>query len=280
MSEQENMILHYSQTPVWVDELTDISDFQARLMGYINTFENITGVAFPSNGRIAKKFHKKVGSVQNALSDLYKKGYVTSTLVYKEDSQEIDKRYLKLIRPSKVVETPPLNNGNPTIKKLQPYNLEVKDNILINKSINKRTLSPAEPNTPPPNITIAKKALEYFNKTSDSKFNSNASKNTKPIIARLNEGFTPNDLKTVIDLAAKNWGGKEKYRKWYRPETLFNGRFDDRLTGHYKWQFLDDRHGIIQKETLINYNGIHQNENSEASAQIKESRKDWEEYFK
>lgn len=93
---EEQDIQYFTQIPAWVDQLNNISDFQARLIGYIYTFENITGTAFPSNQHIAKHFHKSVKTVQTALSDLYSKGIITSVLVYKENSKVIDKRFLKV----------------------------------------------------------------------------------------------------------------------------------------------------------------------------------------
>lgn len=97
---EEQDIQYFTQIPAWVDQLNNISDFQARLLGYIYTFENITGIAFPSNSKIAKRFHKNTRSVQNSISDLYKKGYLKSELVYKEGTKEVARRYLHTVPPS------------------------------------------------------------------------------------------------------------------------------------------------------------------------------------
>lgn len=137
MTEQD--IKFFTQIPAWVDEIENISDFQARLLGYIYTFENITGTAFPSNGKIAERFHKKAHSVQNALSDLYQKGYLKSEVTYKENSKEVERRFLYVIEPrSFKKDYPVIKKGLPqSFKKDNPSPLKVTDNILINKSINK-----------------------------------------------------------------------------------------------------------------------------------------------
>ncbi|EJO04122.1 phage replisome organizer N-terminal domain-containing protein [Oenococcus oeni] len=108
-----------------------------------------------------------------------------------------------------------------------------------------------------PNITIAKKALNYFNEQSNRKFNLSAKKNTKPIIARLNEGFSPEDLKTVIDRACSHWKGKSEYEQFLRPETIFNGRFDERLNNTIKWEYKQA--DVKQKEIAIDYDHLDNN---------------------
>lgn len=137
---EEKDIKFFTQIPAWVDDLDNISDFQARLIGYIYTFENITGAAFPSNQNIAKRFNKSVKTVQTALSDLYNKGIIESVLVYKPDSKIIDKRYLKV----KYVPTPK-NEGTLYPKTSIPYPQKRGeatpengvDNRLINRSMNR-----------------------------------------------------------------------------------------------------------------------------------------------
>lgn len=136
---EEQDIKYFTQIPAWVDELDNISDFQARLIGYIYTFENITGSAFPSNQRIAKRFRKTQRGVQNALSDLYKKGIISSEVIYKNESKEIEKRYLKVNQPhtSKNEGVYIENDIGYTSKFPDPIHRECVDNKSINKSINR-----------------------------------------------------------------------------------------------------------------------------------------------
>ncbi len=122
-----------------------------------------------------------------------------------------------------------------------------------------------------PNITIAKKALNYFNQQSNRKFNLSAKKNTKPIIARLNEGFSPEDLKTVIDRACSHWKGKSEYEQFLRPETIFNGRFDERLNNTIKWEYKQA--DVKQKEVAIDYDHLDNNGDPVSNDQALEALK-------
>ncbi|KGH66813.1 replication protein [Oenococcus oeni IOEB_C23] len=122
-----------------------------------------------------------------------------------------------------------------------------------------------------PNITIAKKALNYFNEQSNRKFNLSAKKNTKPIIARLNEGFSPEDLKTVIDRACSHWKGKSEYEQFLRPETIFNGRFDERLNNTIKWEYKQA--DVKQKEIAIDYDHLDNNGDPVSNDQALEALK-------
>ena len=64
-------------------------------------------------------------------------------------------------------------------------------------------------------------------------------KNTKitqvSIRARINEGFTFEDFKKVIDIKCKSWK-KTEWEKFLRPETLFGTKFEGYLNekGKYK----------------------------------------------
>lgn len=74
--------------------------------------------------------------------------------------------------------------------------------------------------------------IEYFN----SKFGKNLKPSTdsykKLIQARLNEGYTVEDFKKVIDNKATDWEGNAKMAKNLKPSTLFRAcHFDEYLNG-------------------------------------------------
>jgi len=74
---------------------------------------------------------------------------------------------------------------------------------------------------------LSKEVIEYLNNKIGSKFR-NTDANKKHISARVREGATLDEFKTVIDKKSKVWLGTE-WQKFLRPETLFGTKFDSYL---------------------------------------------------
>lgn len=68
----------------------------------------------------------------------------------------------------------------------------------------------------------------YLNQKTNSSYKSSTSKTQILIKARLNEGFTIDDFKKVIDNKVLCWKGTE-WEKYLRPETLFGTKFESYL---------------------------------------------------
>ena len=70
--------------------------------------------------------------------------------------------------------------------------------------------------------------VEYLNEKAGTKYRAKAEKTKRLIHARLAEGFTADDFKTVIDKKCTEWMGTE-WEKFLRPETLFGTKFENYL---------------------------------------------------
>lgn len=73
-----------------------------------------------------------------------------------------------------------------------------------------------------------KEIVDYLNEKISSHYSYKTQKTKLHINARLNEGFTLNDFKTVIDKKVSEWQGTE-FEKYLRPETLFGTKFENYL---------------------------------------------------
>ena len=78
------------------------------------------------------------------------------------------------------------------------------------------------------NENINKDIIHYLNTKLGTKYKASAEYVKKHINARLNEGYTLQDFKTVIDKKYKEWSGTE-FAKFLRPETLFGTKFSTYL---------------------------------------------------
>lgn len=75
---------------------------------------------------------------------------------------------------------------------------------------------------------IIQEAVDYLNETAGKRYKATTPKTRSLIKARLQEGFTLADFRTVIDKKYREWGGSEM-DKYLRPETLFGTKFEGYL---------------------------------------------------
>lgn len=71
--------------------------------------------------------------------------------------------------------------------------------------------------------------IAYLNEKAGTHYKCNTPKTRKLIRTRLNEGFTIDAFKTVIDTKCDEWLHDVKMGKYLRPETLFGTKFESYL---------------------------------------------------
>ena len=89
---------------------------------------------------------------------------------------------------------------------------------------------------------IYSQVIEYLNQKTSKNFKSNSQKTQRLIHARLNEGFSIEDFKKVIDTKTNEWKNDKTMSKYLRPETLFGTKFEGYLNEvvEYKTNKEDD----------------------------------------
>lgn len=70
--------------------------------------------------------------------------------------------------------------------------------------------------------------ISYLNECCGTKYKASTKATQKHIKARMNEGFTLDDFKRVIDIKRAEWIGTDM-EKYLRPETLFGTKFESYL---------------------------------------------------
>lgn len=78
-----------------------------------------------------------------------------------------------------------------------------------------------------------KDIVEYMNMRLGTNYKPTTKATVDGIKARLNEGFTVDDFKTVIDKKCVEWMGTDM-QKYLRPQTLFGNKFETYLNQHIK----------------------------------------------
>jgi hypothetical protein len=78
------------------------------------------------------------------------------------------------------------------------------------------------------NKNIYSDAVEYLNSKAGTKYKSNSKNTTRHIQARIREGYTLEDFKTVIDKKCSEWLNTDM-EKYLCPETLFGSKFEKYL---------------------------------------------------
>lgn len=111
----------------------------------------------------------------------------------------------------------PNPNTNPNTKDIMSGNPDDADGVSAPKQAKKAKLA-----------QDAKLVIDYLNAKTGSKYRYSKS-STKHILARLGEGFTVDDCKSVIDKKCNEWLTDPKMQQYLRPETLFAGKFEGYL---------------------------------------------------
>ncbi len=88
--------------------------------------------------------------------------------------------------------------------------------------------------------------VEYLNQRAGTNYRTSTQNTIKHIKARLNEKYTVNDFKTVIDKKCAEWKGTQM-EQYLRPATLFGTNFEN---------YLNSKININNKTTVIDNNTV------------------------
>lgn len=77
-------------------------------------------------------------------------------------------------------------------------------------------------------MSMYRQTIDYLNIKANTRYKYTTDKSRKAVHARVEEGFTLEDFKEVIDKKCAEWMGTE-WEKYLRPETLFGTKFEGYL---------------------------------------------------
>jgi uncharacterized phage protein (TIGR02220 family)/predicted phage replisome organizer len=110
---------------------------------------------------------------------------------------------------------------------------EKRDSISISNSLS-NSISIEEENKKEEDKKVKEKIpyteiINYLNEKTGKKYRATSKETQRHIKARINEGFTLDDFKRVIDIKCDKWKSDPKMQDYLRPETLFGNKFEGYL---------------------------------------------------
>lgn len=207
----------YGISPKLVMRDKDLSIEAKAIYAYMSSFAGNGESAFPSIKLACIDLNVSENRFRKHRDQLVNKGYITI-----EHNKKKGKFHNNVYIINQIIESPYLQNTM-TVKhhdgKTPARQNEGTNN---NSSLNNNSSS----NNNSKDIV---EIINYLNDATGKKYRHSTQKTQSLIKARLNEKFTIDDFKKVIDIKVAEWKHNEKMQKFLRPETLFGTKFEGYL---------------------------------------------------
>ena len=184
---------------IWLNE--ELTMLEKCILTEIDSLDNGENGCIAGNEYLAKFCQCSETKVSNAVSKLIKLGYIYIKS-FDGRIRVLQSRLTKSVRQDN-------KNCNADLQKVYAINIDNNKDNKINYN----------------NI------VDCLNSKAKTNYRSTTPKTQSLIRARMNEGFTENDFKKVIDNKCKEWIGTE-FEKFLRPETLFGNKFENYLNAN------------------------------------------------
>lgn len=206
--------------PIKVAHDNNLKANEKLLFGEIYSMLNIKDSFFMSNAKLAERLGCTARQIRNYTKHLEEEGYIYRKIIYKEDGKTIDKRLIMLGTKFNSLGVGNKNSVGlgTNIPQGEEQNFHIREQF-------KRTVNTNELEE---NRFDYDKFISWFNEITGRSFSSKALFK-KYINARLNEGFTKEDIAKVVTFKAGKWKDTEM-KEYLRPNTLFAlSHFDNYL---------------------------------------------------
>lgn len=215
MSNEEQNKNYYAIIPAVVRYDKELPPAAKLMYGEIYALSNGKGYCWANNTYFAELYGVHKNTVSIWINLLIKKGYISTEIIYRDNSKYILERRLKALLPiNENVDTLSTKTLIPYHEKQgQPINENIEDNNTINTKLN---------------INIYTPVIDYLNSKCSTSYKTTSNKTKACIDARTNEGFVLEDFKKVIDIKSAEWLNTDM-AKYLRPETLFGNKFESYL---------------------------------------------------
>lgn len=209
---------YYAVIPANVRYDNELTPNAKLLYGEITALCNEKGYCWASNSYFAELYKVSKETVSRWISKLEKLGYIKTELIYEQGTKSVKERRIYICGDpiDKNINRYRQNNQYPIDENI---NTPIDKNIKENNTVFNNTIN---------NKDIYKYIVEYLNRKCNKNFKHTTKSNQRLINARLNEGFSLDDFKKVIDIKSSQWLGTDM-EKYLRPQTLFGTKFESYL---------------------------------------------------
>ncbi len=170
------------------------------------------------------------GSVRSGLKELEEQGYLKRGRKRNDKGQLVNADW-------QLADTPMFKKrtlDKRTLDKRTLENCTLLNTNLTNEKLTKEEHTNNSRAKPDSIADEVKTIVGYLNEKTKSTYRTTTRETKRLIKARLNEGFTVDDFKTVIDKKTAVWFNDTKMKNYLRPTTLFGPKFEEYLNEKVK----------------------------------------------
>lgn len=214
----------------------------------LKTMSDETGYSKDTIERLLDRFEKvhEVIKYSSKTKEVYLNNWCKHNWT---SSEKLDKPLLAQIKSIKnenfKAELVELYNSRDTVSIPYQYGIDTSIPIPIinnNTNINNSIINNKDTN----NKELIIEIIDYLNNICGTKYTYKSKETIKHIKARLDEGFTVDDFKTVIDKKAGEWLNDPKMSAYLRPTTLFApSKFESYLNQPAKTSRADQVYNMV-----------------------------------
>ena len=209
---------YYSIIPATVRYDHNLKANEKLMYGEITALASKKGYCWAENRYFAELYDVHKITISKWLKNLEDNGYIRTELKYVHGTKQVSKRLIY------INDTPISQNAKGyESNDYEPVSQKTKEELSITSNNNTRDIKTTSRNS---TRIPYKEIIDYLNEKTGRKYKHTAIANQRVIKARMNEGYTLEEFKTVIDKKTVEWENDVKMKKFLRPETLFGTNFD------------------------------------------------------
>lgn len=218
MNEEKELPSYYSIIPATVRYDHNLKANEKLMYGEITALANKNGYCWAENRYFAELYDVHKITISKWLKNLEDNGYIRTELKYVYGTKQVSKRliYINDTPISQIAKGYKSNDYDPVSQ-------NAKEELSTTSNNNTRDIKTLSSNS---TRTPYKEIIDYLNEKTGKNYKHKAKINQRVIKARMNEGYTLEDFKTVIDKKTAKWNDDVKMKEYLRPETLFSTKFD------------------------------------------------------